>query len=563
MSDAGVSTAVSRAACPICGSVEVREARPTLEGERAVLCCRECEFVFILPRIEQDFTALPAEAYYDDWQMLDIGATAAVYAEVVIAARRAGLFAAAATTDSPERLSVLDVGCGAGHTLLHFRAHGWDVRGVDPWRAVTVAGSKYYRLPIDTARIEHAALPPQSQHVVLAIDMLQFVADPRAILEACRTVLKPGGLLYVTVPNYGASARERDGWNWAYFIPACYLNYFTAQALTRLARTAGFTKVEVARFGGPDGDDFLRLTAVSPLATTLTWADLSAEVPDNELPPLDRREIDERALSPEQRAWREDGHLVVRGLIPDHLIDRYCAVFRRLGTARGYSSPTPYLDVTEIRDLCLYKPLTDLLEHLIGEPMALHLNLTGWISTERDWHQDDYLNPPEVNGHYAAVWMALDDIEADSGPFEFIPRSHRWPIIRQSKVLALLGRDNGDDPSWPWDSERLLTPFFDREVTERDVRIERFLGKKGDVLVWHSRLVHRGSPPRRQGAERRAIISHYSAAGRRRDMRDVRRHPGGGLYFALARAATTNGPAGATGVKRVVKRLLRVVARGR
>ena len=47
--------------------------------------------------------------------------------------------------------------------------------------------------------------------------------------------------------------------------------------------------------------------------------------------------------------------------------------------------------------------------------MLLHLALTGWISTQRDWHQDDYLNPPFVANWYAAVWMALDDISAESG----------------------------------------------------------------------------------------------------------------------------------------------------
>ena len=52
--------------------------------------------------------------------------------------------------------------------------------------------------------------------------------------------------------------------------------------------------------------------------------------------------------------------------------------------------------------------------------MVLHLNLTGWISSERNWHQDDYLNSAEINGWYLAVWMALDDVSPNSGPFQFI-----------------------------------------------------------------------------------------------------------------------------------------------
>ena len=48
-------------------------------------------------------------------------------------------------------------------------------------------------------------------------------------------------------------------------------------------------------------------------------------------------------------------------------------------------------------DLALHRPVTEMLEHLIGAPMGLNLTLTGWVSTSRAWHQDDYLNPSFVN----------------------------------------------------------------------------------------------------------------------------------------------------------------------
>jgi hypothetical protein len=298
--------------------------------------------------------------------------------------------------------------------------------------------------------------------------------------------------------------------------------------------TAGFESVHCKPFGGAENDGFLRVTAFKPVLANLSWEDLSDSVDDQELPPLDRSVVRFESLSREQRAWRESGYVIIPGLINDRLIDNYCRA-RRL--VMGYTSSTPYMHVPEIRDLCLCKPLADLLEHLLGEPMGLHLNLTGWTSTERDWHQDDYLNPPYVNGHYAGVWIALDRISPDSGPFEFVPGSHRWPIIRQGKILKLLGYDNCDDPYWPWESERLLTPFFEREIERQHLHPQRFIANKGDVLIWHSRIVHRGSRPERVGAERRAIISHYSAVRLREDMPAVRRHPHGGLFFELGESS--------------------------
>ena len=76
----------------------------------------------------------------------------------------------------------------------------------------------------------------------------------------------------------------------------------------------------------------------------------------------------------------------------------------------------------------------DKIEMLIGTPMGLNLALTGWRSTTRTWHQDDYLNPPYINCHYAAVWIALEDIDPDCGMFEFVPGSHKWPLTRGAKI---------------------------------------------------------------------------------------------------------------------------------
>jgi 2-polyprenyl-3-methyl-5-hydroxy-6-metoxy-1,4-benzoquinol methylase len=516
--------------CPACGGSAGPRLWESGDGTRSAFKCGSCELTFIWPRIEQDFSQVPEESYYGDWEMLDYYGGNFIVNDVIAAE---GTKARYSRTDSANRPAVLDIGCGAGQILVHFRAQGWDVQGVDPWTAVTSIARRYFRLPIEQCKLEAANLVPDSKDVVLSIDVLQFIASPAAFLETCRSTLKPDGMLYLTVPNYGSAESVRAGWSWHYFHPYSYLNYFTPATIQALIERAGFYRVSVSTFGGPDGDGFLRVVARRAVHTVLKWENVSGEVDDAVLPPLDRANVDEAALSQVQKFWRENGYLVVPRLIPDELIEPYCALRETVSHDEGWHSPTPYMHESAIRDLCLFKPLADMLEHLLGEPMGLHLNLTGWVSTERDWHQDDYLNPPFVNGHYVAVWTALDDISEDSGPFEFVPGSHRWPIIRQDLVLKELGFENGDDKSWPWDSERLLTPFFEREIKERGAKVQKFLGKKGDVLIWHARLLHRGSLATRPGAERRSMIAHYSAITRRPDMPHVRQHEDGGYYFFI------------------------------
>ncbi len=274
----------------------------------------------------------------------------------------------------------------------------------------------------------------------------------------------------------------------------------------------------------------LRLGLAKPKARTVAdirFIDFSADPNEQLLPWLDRSDVDETKLSPEQLSWRRDGVVVLRNFFPPHLTDAYVARRAALANASGWRSPTPYQHVPEMRALALYPPLMELQKQLLGEDMLLHLALTGWISTERNWHQDDYLNPSEVLTWYTAVWMALDTIDPDCGPFEYIPGSHRWPLMSGERVRALMTqeeRDRREGPHgvnhWATYSERFVAPAIDAEIRARDMAPVQFLGGKGDVLIWHSRLMHRGTAPRRPNLERRSLITHYSGVHHRTDMAD-------------------------------------------
>lgn len=259
--------------------------------------------------------------------------------------------------------------------------------------------------------------------------------------------------------------------------------------------------------------------------------------------------------------WGDAGVIILPGLVPGPVIDEYAerfivdaadragvdgpfnhrrdhdAYYDRFDTelAVGYGIGTPYLGVPELRDVAMHRDIVAALDGIHGEPMGLHLNLTGWRSTRRGFHQDQYLNPPCVGMAYAAVWVALDDIDADAGPFEYVPGSHRWPRVNRAKLLAAMGED-GSDPDWPWRSEAILGPVFDHEIGERGATVERFIARRGDVLIWHANLCHRGSVPVDATLERRALISHWSVVSRRCDMPTTRRwtsEHADGLMFAL------------------------------
>ena len=84
--------------------------------------------------------------------------------------------------------------------------------------------------------------------------------------------------------------------------------------------------------------------------------------------------------------------------------------------------------------------------------------------------------------------------------------------------------------SWEKYSERFVTPAVNQKIAESGLPRRKFLGRKGDVLIWHGRLMHCGSAPNVGHMPRRSLITHYSGVNHRHDMPDRARDEGGGTY---------------------------------
>lgn len=284
--------------------------------------------------------------------------------------------------------------------------------------------------------------------------------------------------------------------------------------------------------------------ASSPVPGMIYFSDLSERLRIADLPPIDSMDPDGEHVTSAQRMWITTGVAMFPGVLDHGLIDAYCRLRESFSDARtnddggscidcGWTDPTPYMRHKEIRDLGCSEAVYSAIREIMGaEPYGMHLNLTGWVSTERNWHQDDYLNNQGVSCNYVAAWLALDDIHPDSGPFEYVPGSHRWPVIRQSRMRAVFGDVIMSNPRWPKLTEETVARACELEIEERDAVVLRYLPKRGDLLLWHGALMHRGSIPRVPGMLRKSLIIHYSSLSHRPDM-PVRQECGSGHIFVL------------------------------
>lgn len=278
---------------------------------------------------------------------------------------------------------------------------------------------------------------------------------------------------------------------------------------------------------------------------TATWSDLTEAQPIETLTPIEKKGLDTsltNGLSQFQMDWVNDGFVVLENFLNKDLMEAYKKVRERLPKDKtfrdnyfgGWAFPTPYMICEELKEFALEKDLMGALELLIGHEMGLHLCLTGWVSTERNFHQDSYLNPAYLWSNYLAVWMALDDIDANSGPFQYVKGSHKWDVIRQEKLFSYLTPDQKSSADWPTFTQNEVARVCEEEIERRGAKVEEFVPGKGDVLIWHSNLVHRGSEPKDKSLLRKSLICHYSAVDKRKDMPVTKRHTKtNGVYFDL------------------------------
>ena len=102
---------------------------------------------------------------------------------------------------------VLDIGCGGGILTESMAALGAHAKGIDlSSKALGVADLHSLESGIavnyeEIAAEALAAREPASYDVVTCMEMLEHVPEPAAIVEACKTLVKPGGWVFFSTLN--------------------------------------------------------------------------------------------------------------------------------------------------------------------------------------------------------------------------------------------------------------------------------------------------------------------------------------------------------------------------
>jgi SAM-dependent methyltransferase len=144
--------------------------------------------------------------------------------------------------------TLLDVGCGRGDLGAALIRRGWHVAGVDPSpEACAVARERGVDATVGT--LQTVAHKPASFDAAVMRHSLEHVADPFDDLGRIRRVLRPGGRLIVSVPNFGSWERKLFGPAWLHLDLPRHRTHFSPRALQTALSKSGFELLSL-RSGG-------------------------------------------------------------------------------------------------------------------------------------------------------------------------------------------------------------------------------------------------------------------------------------------------------------------------
>ena len=252
--------------CHLCGSSS-NSTLVAFDDSWRVAKCADCGLSFVNPRPSEADLA----AKYKEWGESD---------------NESDIARIQASTMPPLRAEVkrivralgtggtsLDVGSGAGFFVKMMKDAGWNALGVEPSEAFADYAARQFGVDTVVGTIENADLPENGFDVVTMWYVLEHVMDPRRVVNRARSLLKPGGLLIIRVPNVIFAKpfllARKCGFNVSnlgVFTVPWHLYFFSASTLSRLMTSSGFRIVHVDH-GRPYLSQHVVYNAVKGLVT--------------------------------------------------------------------------------------------------------------------------------------------------------------------------------------------------------------------------------------------------------------------------------------------------------
>jgi len=230
--------------CPICradaGTLLLESADLFYPGDERfrLVTCGECGHIYQNPR--------PTEASIDHYYPPDYHPFQTAIEDEPARLRRAergygrwrACMAVHRAAGQPGK--ILDIGCATGIFLDGMRSMGWQTYGVEPSASAAEYARARFRLDVFQGRLERAHIATCIFDVITLWDVFEHVHEPGQILDEIARILRPGGLLILSLPNPDSLEARLLGRDWVGWDLPRHLNLFRPAQLRLLLARRGF-----------------------------------------------------------------------------------------------------------------------------------------------------------------------------------------------------------------------------------------------------------------------------------------------------------------------------------
>lgn len=148
---------------------------------------------------------------------------------------------------SCKTLRIIEIGCSWGYLLDLMHQEGWDARGIE-LNPSAMAYCQSRGFDVTNKSLAEAEFPENHFDCLVATHVIEHIANLDEFLQEVYRFLKPGGFLFLAVPDYGSFLnRTYPHYRKYLFLPKQHIWYFTYKTFKNTCVEHGFNPVRIER----------------------------------------------------------------------------------------------------------------------------------------------------------------------------------------------------------------------------------------------------------------------------------------------------------------------------
>lgn len=219
--------------CLVCNSSDLKDLRGY--EKHFLINCRNCSFVFA----KKIPTNKELELHYEGYGRND-------YLSPITIKRYNDILDGFEKYKKTKKL--LDVGCGIGYFLEIAIKRGWQVFGTEYTdEAIEICRKKGISMHKGVLNPEN--YEEESFDIITSFEVIEHINNPIPELKNFYKLLRKGGLVYLTTPNFNSLLRYRLKSEYNVICYPEHLSYYTPKTLKKVFLNTGFQKKKIETTG--------------------------------------------------------------------------------------------------------------------------------------------------------------------------------------------------------------------------------------------------------------------------------------------------------------------------